>query len=292
MLTPLLGEGIELETRLAEGLGRVKADEGQIEQALLNLAVNARDAMPRGGRIVIETANRDPHPAARDAGTGAAGGGFVAISVSDTGHGMDAVTLSHLFEPFFTTKAAEKGTGLGLASVYGIVQQSGGRIDVQSAPGQGTCFLISLPRTMGDAEPTLPLRSVAGSGGHETLLLVEDDEALRSVTREILEAAGYRVLAASRPDDAARVSLEHGERIDLLLSDVVMPSRSGPELAAELLSRRPELRVLYTSGYTSDAAALQGLAESGARPLQKPFTSAELLREVRAALDQAPPPTS
>jgi two-component system cell cycle sensor histidine kinase/response regulator CckA len=285
MLGRLLGEDVQLVTALEEGLGRVRADEGQVEQVLMNLAVNARDAMPQGGTLTIRTANAGPDDG--DPLLGTEGARRVTITVSDSGHGMDGATLSRAFEPFFTTKATGEGTGLGLATVYGIVQQSGGTIEVESAPSKGATFRISLPRVEGEVQQaSAPPPGTAGGGGAETLLLVEDDPALRAVTREVLEGAGYRVHVASRAEEALAVSEAHPAVIDLLLSDVVMPGRSGPELAAELLARRPGLRVLYTSGYTSDAIARHGLQEAGVRLLQKPFSPSDLLRAVREALDE------
>jgi CheY-like chemotaxis protein len=288
MLARLIGEDIQLVTVLAHGLGRVKADEGQVEQVLMNLAVNARDAMPRGGRLTLRTDNLDPgdaDPLLPDVPSGPR----VAITVSDTGHGMDAATLAHVFEPFFTTKGPGEGTGLGLATVYGIVRQSGGHIDIESEPSKGTKLRISLPRIQGEVQPPAPRREAAAAGGHETVLLVEDDPALRSVMQEVLESAGYRVHPASRSEEALAISAVRPGGIDLVLSDVVMPGRSGPELAAELLARRPGLRVLYTSGYPFDAIAHHGVQEPGVRLLQKPFSPSDLLREVRAALDEPAP---
>jgi PAS domain S-box-containing protein len=285
MLARLIGEDVQLVTVLADGLGRVRADEGQVEQVLMNLAVNARDAMPRGGRLTIETGNLDPADGGSPLHLDAPPGARVTITVSDTGHGMDAATLGHIFEPFFTTKPAGEGTGLGLATVYGIVQQSGGHIDVESEPSKGTTFRISLPRIEGAVQPPSPRRETAAVGGHETILLVEDDSALRAVMQAILESAGYRVHPASRSEEAQAIDAMQAGAIDLLLSDVVMPGRSGPELAAELLARRPRLRILYTSGYTYDAVARHGVQEPDVRLLQKPFSASALLRAVRATLD-------
>jgi PAS domain S-box-containing protein len=291
MLARLIGEDVHLVTVLAHGLGRVRADEGQVEQVLMNLAVNARDAMPRGGRLTIETANVGPGEGDPPLRPAVAAGPRVTITVSDTGHGMDAATLAHVFEPFFTTKPAGEGTGLGLATVYGIVQQSGGRIEVESEASKGAVFRISLPRIEGEVRPPAPRREATEVGGHETVLLVEDDAALRAVIQEILETAGYRVYAASRSEEALAIAAIVAGGIDLLLSDVVMPGGSGPELAAELLARRPGLRVLYTSGYTYDAISRHGIQESGARLLQKPFSASDLLRAVRVALEEpAGPP--
>jgi CheY-like chemotaxis protein len=246
--------------------------------------------MPHGGQLTIETANLDPVDGEPPVHPDDLPGPRVTITVTDTGHGMDAATLAHLFEPFFTTKPSGEGTGLGLATVYGIVQQSGGHIDVESEPSKGARFRISLPRIQGEVQPPLRRREAAAVGGDETVLLAEDDPALCAVMQEILEGAGYRVHATSRPEEALAISAGLTGGIDLLLSDVVMPGRSGPELAAELLARRRGLRILYTSGYTYDAIARHGVEEPGVRLLQKPFSPSELLRAVRAALDEPPTP--
>ena len=273
MLSRLIGEDVQLATVLADAVGCVRADEGQVEQILMNLAVNARDAMPRGGTLTIETA--------------ASGAGEIAITVRDTGLGMDAATLAHVFEPFFTTKPVGEGTGLGLATVHGIVHQSGGRIEVESEPGRGTAFRISLPRVEGSVAPVCSRREPSSVGGHETILLVEDDAALRSVTVEILQEAGYVVRAAAQPVEALALCASEGDGIDLLLTDVVMPGLSGPQLASRILSEHPGLRVLYVSGYTDEAVSRHGLPHVGAlNLLQKPFSASDLLHAVRAALSE------
>ena len=292
MLGRLIGEDIELVTRLRGGQGRVMADEGQIQQVLMNLVVNSRDAMPNGGRLTIEITEERPDSAHLALHPDVAPGPYVVLSVSDTGHGMDAATLAHLFEPFFTTKAAGKGTGLGLATVYGIVKQSGGHVAVESELGKGAAFRVYLPMTERAAEPT-PARAASLSvrGGSETILLLEDDAALRSLAHEILERAGYTVLPAAGPEEALGVVSSHSGPIELLISDVIMPGMSGPEFAGQLASLRPQTRVLYMSGYTDEAIARHGVLDAGVRLLLKPFTSEALLREVRAALNASPPVT-
>jgi PAS domain S-box-containing protein len=293
MLSRLIGEDIELVTRLPGGLGRIMADEGQIQQVLMNLAVNSRDAMADGGRLRIEITEERTDPAHLALRPDVAPGPYVVLSVSDTGQGMDATTLAHVFEPFFTTKPAGQGTGLGLATVYGIVKQSGGHIEVETEPGKGAAFRVYLPMTERAAEPApTDVLSPSARGGSETILLLEDDATLRSLVHEILEQAGYTVLSAAGPEDAlAAVSLHSGP-IELLISDVIMPGGSGPEFAAQLLALRPRAQVLYMSGYTDEGIARHGVLEAGVRLLQKPFASEALLRAVRAALEASPPVTS
>jgi CheY-like chemotaxis protein len=286
MLRRLIGEDIRLMTVLPDGLGQVMADEGQIEQVLMNLAVNARDAMPHGGTLTIETGHTLADAAYRTLHPEVVPGPQLVLSVHDTGHGMDATTLAHIFEPFFTTKEEGKGTGLGLATVYGVVKQSGGHIEVESAPGEGATFRIHLPVLENAGQPVpAPAREASLCRGSETVLLLEDDEALRSVTQEILERAGYRMIVAARPEDALASAVAYPGQIDLLLSDVILPGMNGPRFAAELLARRPEIRVLFVSGYTDDAIFKPGILEAGLRLLQKPFTAQALLQAVRAALE-------
>jgi len=284
LLTRLLGEDISLTTSLAPGLGAVKVDPGQLEQIIMNLAVNARDAMPRGGRLSIETGNVEMdesyvrgHPVAHP-------GPYVMLAVSDTGIGMDAVTQARIFEPFFTTKEAGKGTGLGLATVYGIVKQSGGFIWVYSEPGHGTSFKIYLPRV---DEPVSRASAAAPElvGGSETVLVVEDVAAVRAVARQMLERHGYTVLEAPDGETALRLAGKHQGAIRLLLTDVVMPEVSGRQLADQLLELRPDMKVLFMSGYTDDAIVRHGVLQEGIAYLQKPFTPETLARKVRAVLD-------
>jgi len=284
LLTRLLGEDVSLTTTLAAALGAVKVDPGQLEQIIMNLAVNARDAMPRGGRLSIETANVEMdesyvhgHPLARP-------GHYVMLAVSDTGTGMDAATQARIFEPFFTTKEAGKGTGLGLATVYGIVRQSSGFIWVYSEPGHGTSFKIYLPRV---DEPVSPAGAAAPQvvGGSETVLVVEDVAAVRAVTRQMLERQGYCVLEAANGATALSLARQHQSAIHLLVTDVVMPEVSGRELADQLVQLRPDMKVLFMSGYTDDAVVRHGILQEGIAYLQKPFTPDTLARKVRAVLD-------
>ncbi|HEV3076785.1 MAG TPA: response regulator [Thermoanaerobaculia bacterium] len=287
MLRRLIGEDIELVTDLEPRLARIRADAGQIEQVLMNLAVNARDAMPGGGRLTLSTRN---DPAAGTGSDGAARAGadapaeatHVVLKVADTGCGIDSAVMAHLFEPFFTTKEEGKGTGLGLATVYGIVHQSGGRLEVESVPGEGASFAVYLPRTDEPATPASAATAAAGRG-HETILVVEDEASIRSLAREILEGQGYAVLEAARADEALRRAAEHTGPIHLLLTDVVMPGKSGVELAQDLLARRPGLRVVYMSGYADRAVQADA---PGVAFVQKPFDPALLARRVRAMLDQ------
>ncbi len=286
LLRRLIGEDVDLVTAPAPDLGAVRADRGQIEQVIVNLALNARDAMPQGGKLTIATANAQLGPDYAETHPGATPGPYVMLAVSDTGAGMDRDTIAHLFEPFFTTKEVGKGTGLGLATVYGIVKQSEGYVAVYSEPGQGTSFKIYLPRVAADAAVTAPPAPVAEPPrGTETVLVVEDEEAVRSLSRRALEAAGYTVLAAAAGPDALRLVERYGGPIHLLLTDVVMPGMSGRELAQQLGQRRPGLRVLYMSGYPGDAMVHRGALEPGTAFLQKPFLPEDLTRKVREVLE-------
>jgi len=287
LLRRLIGEDIEIQVTRGADLGRVKADAGQIEQVILNLAVNARDAMPQGGRLALETANVAVDERTARRAPDLAPGSYVALSVTDSGHGMDAATRAQIFEPFFTTKEVGKGTGLGLATVYGIVKQSGGFIEVESEPGQGAAFKVYLPRVEDAvAAPEAARSSGARSGGSETVLLVEDDESLRTLAREILTVQGYAVLEAASPRDALRTHQAHSARIHLLLTDVVMPEMNGRQLADHLKVARPEMKVLFMSGYTGTAlGSAAGMAEFTGQLLQKPFTPDGLTRRVREVLD-------
>ncbi|HYE94341.1 MAG TPA: PAS domain S-box protein [Terriglobales bacterium] len=287
MLRRLIGEDVELVLVPAATLGRVQADPGQIEQVLLNLCINARDAMPGGGRITITTSDvkigdpAPPRPALPP-------GEYVVLAVSDTGTGMDEETQAHAFEPFFTTKAVDKGTGLGLSTVYGIVKQSDGDIVIESAPGAGATFRIYLPRVDGTTEDEAPSRLSALPRGTETVLLVEDEDAVRDVAREVLTICGYRVIEARNGHEGLLVGRDHPGRIDLLLTDVVMPQVSGNQLAQQLGALRPPMKILFMSGYTNDTEALRAIAHGEIPLLEKPFTSETLARKVRAVLDGEP----
>jgi PAS domain S-box-containing protein len=290
MLQRLIGEDITLKMALSPTPTVVKADAGQLEQVILNLAVNARDAMPDGGCLTIETADVElDEAAARLRGGGMTPGRYALLVVSDTGVGMDAETLSHAFEPFFTTKGAGKGTGLGLATVYGIVKQSGGWIWVDSAPGRGATFEIYLPRVDGPAESLDEAADLAPTrGGRETVLLVEDDGAVRDVAARVLGQKGYSVLPAPDGPAALKLARSHAGTIDLLLTDLIMPGMTGRELAAALEAERPGLRVLFMSGYTDDTVVRYGVLEAGLAYLQKPFAAEALARKVREVLDAGP----
>ncbi len=287
MLRRLIGEDVQLTTAPHASPLRVKADPGQLEQVLTNLVVNARDAMPKGGRLIVSTAEV---PASIDSTLLTAATGFALLTVTDSGCGMEEHVLKRLFEPFFTTKEVGKGTGLGLAMVYGIVQQSGGRIEVESEPGRGSTFRIYLPLTREPAEsaqPTAPRPSPAGAaGGTETVLLVEDEEAVRQLARRTLQARGYNVLEASDGVAALTVCQRHLPSIDLVVTDVVMPQLGGVDLVQRLRTVRPQLKVLYMSGYTDSTVIRHGLEEAEANYLQKPFTPDHLTQKVRQLLDQ------
>jgi PAS domain S-box-containing protein len=286
MLRRIVGEDIEFVQKLAPDLGLTLADPGQIEQVLLNLVVNARDAMPKGGTLTIETSNVEVDEECAFVHGNAKPGSYVQMVVSDTGCGMDEQTQGRIFEPFFTTKEQGKGTGLGLSTVYGIVTQSGGSIGVCSELGKGTTFKICLPRDR--AVATMVVRPVTVSErtkGTETILVVDDEEALRDVAKRSLEAADYRVLMASDGDQALLVSEQHAGDIHLLMTDVIMPRMSGRELAQALLKKRPAIKVLYMSGYTDDAISHHGVLDAGVHFLPKPFTSNDLIQKVRKVLD-------
>jgi PAS domain S-box-containing protein len=287
MLIRLIGEDVVLQTHLSPDMGNIRADAGQLEQVIVNLIVNARDAMPGGGKLTIETANAELGEAYADAHRPVVPGRYVMLAVSDTGTGMDAVTKARLFEPFFTTKTAGKGTGLGLATVYGIVKQSGGYIWVYSELGHGTTFKVYLPQVEAPAEAVREPAATTGTPvGTETVLLAEDDAMLRPLARELLVKLGYRVLEASNSAAALAAARAHQGEIHLLISDVVMPGESGVQLARQIMADRPQLRVLYISGYTDEAVVRHGLLAPGVNFLQKPFTPAVLARKVREVLDR------
>jgi two-component system, cell cycle sensor histidine kinase and response regulator CckA len=287
ILRRLIGEDIELTVKAGASLGHVLVDPSQAEQILMNLAVNSRDAMPTGGRLTIETDNvvLDERDAGRQ--VSAVRGPHVVLSVSDTGVGMDALTESRIFEPFFTTKGPGRGTGLGLSTVFGIVQQSGGTIEVSSDLGKGTTFKIYFPRTNQSSRGTAKSLSsdAASSRGSETILLVEDDALVRALTRTLLREAGYHVLEAENAETALALAERHAAAIHLLLTDVVLPRVGGRQLADQLCARRPETKVLFISGYTNDAIIRHGVVDSAVELLQKPFTRVSLLRRVRGILE-------
>ncbi|HXY49890.1 MAG TPA: PAS domain S-box protein [Terriglobales bacterium] len=285
LLRPLIGENVELTTRLVPNVGPTRADAGQLEQVIMNLVVNAKDAMPAGGRITIQTSQVRFDEGARLEHRLVPPGDYVMLSVSDTGTGMDKETQSRIFEPFFTTKEKGKGTGLGLSTVYGIVKQSGGYIFANSSPGQGTTFRIYLPRVMDAAAHSGPVKAAsAAGGGSETVLLVEDEESVRQLVRETLLARGYKVLEADNGEAGLRQVREQRGAIDIIITDVVMPGMSGRELATRVTADWPKIRVLFLSGYTEDAIIHDGVLEPGTAFLQKPFTLQALSRKVREIL--------
>jgi PAS domain S-box-containing protein len=293
MLRRLIGEHIQLELRLDTAAGRVSADPGQLEQVVMNLTVNARDAMPQGGLLTLETGPAMLDDAFVSTHPGSSRGAHVRLSIEDTGCGMTPEVLSHLFEPFFTTKEPGRGTGLGLSTVYGIVKQHRGYIDVQSEPGRGSTFAVYLPRV--DAKPATERTAVRERlmpGGRETILFVEDEVALRDLMHRVLTNGGYTVLTAGDGLEALALVEAHPGRIDLAVTDVVMPRMSGPELAARLRARDPGIRLLYVSGYTADQLRPQTDLGTDAALLAKPFTSDGLLGKVREVLDQPRPPAS
>jgi two-component system cell cycle sensor histidine kinase/response regulator CckA len=290
MLQRILGEDVDLVSMPPKSVGRVKVDPSHIEQVILNLVVNARDAMPTGGKLTIETANVVLDEGYAQAHVPAKAGPHVMMAVSDTGTGMDRETQARIFEPFFTTKEMGKGTGLGLSTVFGIVQQSGGNIWVYSEPGKGTTFKVYLPRVDEEVDSIRLQVAPATLGGSETVLLVEDEEQVRTIVQSILRRQGYRVIPAQHAGEALLLCESHPGPIELLLTDVVMPQMSGPELATRLAVTRPEMKVLCMSGYTDDSIVRHGVLESGVAFLQKPITPASLATKVREVLDGSGPP--
>jgi two-component system cell cycle sensor histidine kinase/response regulator CckA len=283
MLRRLIGENIEVVVG-ASGDGRVKADPGQIEQVIMNLAINARDAMPNGGALRLEVSPTTIDQPYTRQGTTVVPGQYMLLVVSDTGDGMDAATQARIFEPFFTTKAKGKGTGLGLSTVYGIVKQSGGYIWLDSEPGRGATFKVYLPRVDDAVQPIAAARPSGSLKGSETILVVEDEESVRQLVQRVLQRFGYSVLLASTPTEASTVVRARSGPIHLLISDVVLPQMSGRALAEELLGHEPAMRVLYMSGYTDDAIVHHGVLDQGTPFLQKPFTPDALARKVREVL--------
>jgi two-component system, cell cycle sensor histidine kinase and response regulator CckA len=285
MLRRLIGENIELVTKTYPDLGLIRGDPGQIEQVILNLAVNARDAMPRGGRLILETANVHIYEEHEWTQEDCIPGAYVMLAVSDSGSGIDEEVKAHIFEPFFTTKAQGRGTGLGLSTVYGIVKHDGGHIRVESEPGVGTVFRIYFPRVGDPPLPKIIPRPRARSRGTETILLVEDEIALRRIVGEMLARLGYTVVESPDSRSAEKVAADYGKPIQLLLTDVVMPELGGWDLASRLKAVRSDLKVLFMSGYTDDTIVQQGVLEAGAAYLQKPFTPDALANKIREVLD-------
>jgi CheY-like chemotaxis protein len=288
MLRRLIGEDVELVTLLKPTVGKIEFDRGQLSQIIMNLTVNARDAMPGGGKLTIETANTFLGP--EDAGqhVGILPGAYVMLSVTDTGVGIPPEARDHIFEPFFTTKEVGKGTGLGLATVYGIVQQSGGGIFVYSEPGHGTTFKIYIPRVAGVADDTeTEVSSPEVALGSETVLLVEDEDIVRALSRQALESYGYSVIEAKDGVEALEIIKSSTEHIDLLFTDVIMPRMGGRELVEKVLEVAPNLPVLYASGYTDDAIVRHGVLDNSANFIQKPYTLDDLARKVKNLFDAA-----
>jgi two-component system cell cycle sensor histidine kinase/response regulator CckA len=288
MLPSIVGEQIKTTTRLAESLGRVKADAAQLEQVLVNLVLNARDAMPQGGELTIETANVDlDSTRLAKEHLSLAPGPYVMLLVRDTGVGMDADARAHAFEPFFTTKAKGQGSGIGLATAYGIIDQSGGGISIETAPGNGTTIRVYLPvssdTTPGRRQAATPLKD----SGTESVLVVDDNDGVRAITVKALRRRGYAVFESRTAEEAIEWAATSGIRPHLLVTDVVMPGLSGPNLAARLLQQNPSLRVLYISGYTDESSVVDGSFWGDIPLLQKPFTPAQLAERVRLALDTA-----
>jgi len=284
MLRRLIGEDITLSYELNSSGDLIEADTGQVKQVLMNLAVNARDAMPKGGRLTITT--EDAELGAKKATRlGVQPGPCILISFADNGTGMDEETRPRIFEPFFTTKGVGEGTGLGLSTVWGIIRQHGGHVAVESKLGKGTTFKICLPRALGEIEEEEnPQQTSSTPGGSEGILIVEDEEQLASLIEEVLENQGYRVFCTSSPGDAREILKHHDEEIDLLLTDVIMPKESGPELFLQLQQQSPGLRVLYMSGYTDQALVQGDLLRPGTTFLQKPFGPHDLGLKVREVL--------
>jgi len=289
MLRRLIGEDITLELALAEDLPAIRADRGHITQVVMNLAVNARDAMPRGGRLRIGTTLVDLDDANATRLDVAQSGQHVRLNVEDNGSGMDEATLRRIFEPFFTTKAIGKGTGLGLATVYGIVKQAGGAIDVQSEKRVGSTFCIYLPISTAEPAPTRQPVVANGAHGGETVLVVEDEDGVRSLVSRVLRGRGYTVLEAASGSTALEKVEEHDGSIDVVLTDVIMPGMSGPDLVRQLINDRPALRVIYMSGYTQDEVLHHGVRQDAASFLEKPMTPGALVAKVREVLDTAEP---
>jgi len=285
LIRRILGEDVEVVSVQGAPLSRVLADPSHIEQVIMNLVVNARDAMPTGGKLTLETKNVVLDQAFSERHLGVQAGPYVLLSVSDTGQGMDKETQLRIFEPFFTTKERGKGTGLGLSTVFGIVHQSGGSIWVDSEPGVGTTFNVYFPPSEREVEAVRKLAPAPVLSGSETILLIEDEEHVRAVSRAILARSGYKVVEVQNPAEAIEFCGKPSKPIHLVLTDIVMPKMSGPELAKQLRALRPEIKVLYMSGYTDDTIIRHGMLDPKTAFLQKPFTPEDLLRKVRDVLD-------
>jgi two-component system cell cycle sensor histidine kinase/response regulator CckA len=285
MFQRILGADVDLVTLPAPSLGRVRVDPNSIEQVIMNLVVNAREAMPQGGKLTMETANVELDEEYARHHLDVRPGPYVMLVVTDNGEGMDRATQARIFDPFFTTRSKGKGTGFGLSTVFGIVRQSGGHLWLHSEPGHGTTFKVFLPRVDDPADSVAPAEEPVLRGGNETILLVEDDDQVRAVTRGILRRAGYAVLEGRNAGDALLQSEMHHGTIHLMLSDVVMPQMSGPELAKRLASVRPDMKLLCMSGYTDDSIVRHGILEAKVSYLQKPITVDALTRKVRETLD-------
>jgi CheY-like chemotaxis protein/chorismate mutase len=289
LLRRLMDERIEMVTRVKDDLGKVKADPAQVEQVIMNLVVNARDAMLEGGRLVVETCNTDLDANYAVDHVSVKPGRYVMLAVSDTGVGMDRQTIAHIFEPFFTTKESGRGTGLGLSTVYGIVKQSGGYIWVYSEPGKGSTFKVYLPRVDEVSEAASSAQAVPrAQRGTETILIVEDEEAVRELIQTVLTEKGYDVIPSLDPQHAEQIAARFPGEIHLLLTDMVMPGTSGRELAERISARRRDIRVLFMSGYTDNVITSGGMLEEGLAFLQKPFSPAALVQKVREVLSQTP----
>jgi PAS domain S-box-containing protein len=287
MLRRLLGADVTLTSLLEPALGNIEADPGQIEQIVMNLAVNARDAMPQGGKLTLQTRNVELDEDYAELHHDVRPGPYVLLAVSDTGMGMDQDTQARIFEPFFTTKDKARGTGLGLATVFGIVQQSRGHIWVYSEPGKGTTFKLYFPRVSGVADTPRPARRTPASlRGDETILLVEDDPQVRAIAASVLRRNGYVVLETANGGEAIMICEQHGAKIDLLVTDVVLPLMSGRQIAERVRGMRPEIKILFMSGYTDDAVLQHGILDSGMAYLQKPITPSSLTQKVREVIDQ------
>jgi CheY-like chemotaxis protein len=293
LLRRVIGEDVELVTAFSPDAGPVKADPGQLTQVLLNLAVNSRDAMPRGGRLTVEVRHAELDESHARAHPGARPGPHVLLAVRDTGGGIPPDVLPHIWEPFFTTKGPGVGTGLGLAVVRGVVEQAGGHVEVASAAGEGTTFRIYFPCLGGERLPAVvppPSRVGAMPRGAETVLLVEDEDGVRALARFVLEACGYAVLEARDGAEALRLSGQHEGRLDLVVTDVVMPRMGGPEVAESVAASHPGVKVLFLSGYPDDAVVRRGLLQAEVHFLHKPYSPAALAQKVREVLDKPPHP--